>query len=228
MLDRASTFSDPEIVRLLQTEFVPVAIDQAYQRRQEDAEGRFYQKIANQGPRKVGDGTTQGRYVATADGTLLGYNNNLDTDRVLKLMRQALVEFAPKAVEVIEAGKPDRRFVYPAPDGGLVVRVNSRVLGGYEETDDKLKQIFQQGLGRDNFWIRKDEHEALVRGEVPESLLIRLAHGVVEEHDGDIVGIPLIVAVVEIEEPEDAVLIHKHVAGMGVKVDQTVGILCLR
>ena len=78
MLDRASTFSDPKVVELLKTKFVPVAIDQAYQRRQKDAEGRFYQKIANQGPRKIGNGgpTTQGNYTAAPDGTFLGYNNN--------------------------------------------------------------------------------------------------------------------------------------------------------
>ena len=32
MLDRASTFADPKIVNLLQTRFVPAAIDQFYQR----------------------------------------------------------------------------------------------------------------------------------------------------------------------------------------------------
>ena len=68
MLDRESTFADPAIVKLLQTRFIPVAIDQAYQRRQKDNEGKFYQKIANQGPRKVGRGTTQGLYSADASG----------------------------------------------------------------------------------------------------------------------------------------------------------------
>ena len=77
MLDRASTFADPEIVELLKTKFVPVALDQAYQRRQKDTEGDFYRKIAGQGPRKdFKNGTTQGLYGATADGTLLGYSNN--------------------------------------------------------------------------------------------------------------------------------------------------------
>ena len=62
------------VIKLLQTEFIPVAIDQAYQRRQKDAEGRFYQKIANQSPRKIGQGTTQGHFVATSDGELLGFS----------------------------------------------------------------------------------------------------------------------------------------------------------
>ena len=177
MLDRASTFSDPEVVKLLKTKFVPVAIDQAYQRRQKDTEGRFYQKIANQGPRKVGDGgpTTQGLYTAAADGSFLGYNNNRGPGRVLKMMREALAKFESPAVDAIDPGKPDRRFNYGPPEGGLVVRVNSKVLGGYEETDDPWRLMFQQGIGRDNFWVRKDEHDALVRGELPASFVTRMA-----------------------------------------------------
>jgi hypothetical protein len=60
VLDRASTFADPEIIAALKSRFVPVALDQAYQRRQNDAEGEFYRKIAGQGPRNDFDDTTQG------------------------------------------------------------------------------------------------------------------------------------------------------------------------
>ena len=177
MLDRASTFSDPQVVKLLQTAFVPVAIDQAYQRRQKDAEGRFYQKIANQGPRKVGNGgpTTQGHYIATPDGTFLGYNNHRDPQRALGMMQRALEQYRPRETPAIAPGKPDPRFVYGPPEGGLVVRVHSKVLGGYEKTEDRWRKLFQQGVGRDNLWVRQDEHEALVAGNVPDSLVLRMA-----------------------------------------------------
>lgn len=176
MLDRESSFRHPKIVNLLRNGFVPVAIDQAYQRRQKDAEGRFYQKIANQGPRKVGDGgpTTQGHYMATPDGTFLHYSNNRDPERLLESMLDALRRYEPKVVAPLDPGEPDERFVYRPPEGGLVARVHSRILGGYEETDDRWKKIFQSGTGRDNLWIRKDEHEALVRGELPGSLVTRM------------------------------------------------------
>ena len=78
MLDRESTFADPEIVKMLKSRFIPVAIDQAYQRRQKDAEGEFYRKIAGQSPRSNFNSTTQGFYVATASGKLMLYNNNRD------------------------------------------------------------------------------------------------------------------------------------------------------
>jgi hypothetical protein len=175
VLDRASTFADPKVIELLKTRFIPVAIDQAYQRRQKDAEGAFYQKIANQGPRKVGKGTTQGLYVAAADGTLLGFTNNRAPERTLRLLNAATAKHRPKKVATIKRGKPDARYNPEPPKGGLVVRVTSKVLDGYPETDDPWRRIFQKSVGRDNLWIRADEHKALVTGKFPKSLLSRIA-----------------------------------------------------
>jgi hypothetical protein len=53
--------------------------------------------------------------------------------------------------------------------------VTAKVLGGYEETDDEWQKIFQSALSRDNLWIRKDEHQALVCGELLDSLKYRIA-----------------------------------------------------
>lgn len=175
MLDRASTFADPEIVNLLQTRFVPVAIDQFYQRRQKDAEGDFYRKLVVQGPWKDLEGTTQGLYIATAGGKLLGFDNHRGPEHIKKLLKQSLETFQPGAPAVIEPGPADPRFVRTPPQGGLIVRVTAKVLGGYPPTDDPWRQIFQSALARDNLWVRKDEHEALVRGELPESLKRRIA-----------------------------------------------------
>lgn len=176
MLDRASTFSDPDVIKLLQTKFVPVAIDQAYQRRQKDAEGRFYQKIANQSSRKVGQGTTQGHFVATADGELLGFRNNRGAERALDLLHSSLKKFQPNPDSAaIERGRVDRRYVYEPPKGGLVVRTHAKVLSGYKETENQWRRMFQEGLGRDNFWIRKDEHDALAEGRILPSLTKRMA-----------------------------------------------------
>jgi hypothetical protein len=180
VLDRASSFADPEIVKLLQTEFVPAAIDQAYQRRQQDNEGEFYRRIAGQGPLKDFEDTTQGFYVATAGGDLLLYNNNRDPAKLRRLLREKLAEFraspaARREVGAITAEKVDRRFNVEPPEGGLVVRVRAKVLGGYEPTTDPWRAIFQESVSRDNLWIKADEHEALVRGEVPLSLQRRLA-----------------------------------------------------
>jgi hypothetical protein len=175
VLDRASTFADPEIVQLLKTRFVPVAIDQAYQRRQQDAEGEFYRKLAGQGPRDDFNQTTQGLYVGTAGGRLLAFNNNRGPDRIRRLMKEALAEYRPEQVDDLDAGKPDPRHSPKPPEGGLVVRVNAKVLGGYPETDDRWKRMFHDSLSRDNFWITGAEHRELVDGRVPRSLARRLA-----------------------------------------------------
>ena len=175
MLDRESTFADPAIVKLLQTRFIPVAIDQAYQRRQKDNEGKFYQKIANQGPRKIGRGTTQGLYTADASGRLLAFTNNRSATRVLGMMNGALNKYRPVKVAALHKGTPDARYNPKLPKGGLVVRVTSKVLGGYEEPENEYRKIFQQSLGRDNLWISASEHAALTKGQLPQSLLQRLA-----------------------------------------------------
>jgi hypothetical protein len=175
VLDRESTFNDPEIVDLLKSRFIPVAIDQAYQRRQKDAEGDFYRKIAGQGPRNNFKGTTQGLYLATASGKFLGYNNNRGGDRVKRLMKKALAVFKAPAADVIERGKADARYNPSPPEGGLVVRVQAKILGGYEETEDRWKKIFQESLSRDNLWVTRDEQDALAAGRVPPALQKRIA-----------------------------------------------------
>ena len=170
-----STFADPEIVELLKTRFVPVAIDQAYQRRQQDAEGEFYRRLAGQGPRNDFKKTTQGLYIGTAGGRLLAFNNNRGPDRIRRLMRKALDDYRPEQVNDLDAGEPDPRYSPTPPEGGLIVRVNASVLGGYEKTDDRWQKMFQSALSRDNFWITGDEHRELVAGRVPRSLARRLA-----------------------------------------------------
>ena len=175
MLDRESTFADPAIVKLLQTRFIPVAIDQAYQRRQKDNEGKFYQKIANQSPRKVGRGTTQGLYTADASGKLLAFTNNRSSERVQRMIQTALAKHQPVKVAPLAKGTPDAPFNPEPPKGGRVVRVTSKVLGGYEEPENEFRRIFQQSLGRDNLWISANEHAALAKGQLPQNLLKRIA-----------------------------------------------------
>lgn len=180
MLDRASTFARPEIVKMLKTSFVPLAIDQAYQRRQKDTEGTFYRKIAGQGPRSNFQGTTQGFYIATASGDLLLYNNNRDPEKVERLMKQKLAEFeespaSRQEVKTIASGKVDERYNPRPPEGGLIVRVQAKVMGGYEPTEDRWQQIFQSALSRDNLWLTKGEHEAIAGGTLPAAVQRRIA-----------------------------------------------------
>lgn len=180
MLDRESTFADAQLVAMLQQRFVPVAIDQACQRRQQAAEGEFYRRFAGQSPRRDFSQTTQGFYVATAGGDLLLYNNNRDPAKVRRLVAEALAKFessdaATADVAPIPPGKRDDQHHQTLPEGGAVVRVHSKVLGGYPPAKDEWQQLMQRAIGRDNLWLTKAEREALVRGELPESVLQRIA-----------------------------------------------------
>ena len=184
MLDRESTFKDPEIVKMLQEEFIPVALDQWYERRQQDAKGQFYRKIAAQGPRNDFEHTTQGHYVCDATGKLFGFNgNHADFSNVKKLMQKTVEDFDAASyenVKPIERGTPDLRFDLKPPTDGLIIRVYSKILGGYEKTENEYDVAFQKSIGQDNLWIQADEKTALIKavkenGEVPAAIVRRLA-----------------------------------------------------
>jgi len=159
----------------LRTRFVPVAVDQWYTRRQKDAEGDWYRKVAAQGPLNDFTSTTQGLYACTPDGKLLGYSNHRSPERTRPLLRKALEEFKPAETAALTVPARDPHLLASAPAGGLVVTVTSKIVDGYEKTEAAETQIFHGSMGRDVLWVLKDEHEALVRGDFPERLKQRIA-----------------------------------------------------
>ncbi len=152
-----------------------MAIDQWYERNQDDAAGRFYQSIARQGPRSDLNRSTQGFYIATADGQLLKYGNHRSPDRMLQQIRSGLARFDASTVAPLPAPDPYEPDDKPAaPQGVLVARVNSKVLGGYARLRSTEHRIMQQSIGRDNLWITREDQQALAAGRFPESLAARL------------------------------------------------------
>ena len=149
---------------MIRERFVPVAIDQGYQRRQNDAEGEFWRSIASQEPRNFFRGTDQGLYACSADGTLLGFNNNRSPGRHRAFLLDALSAWRPTKAAATREGTRDPRYDIRPPVGGIVVNVTSKVL-----RDDAVS------IGRDHLWIRKEEQDRLARGEVPEELKRRIA-----------------------------------------------------
>src|SRR5262245_23879956 len=119
------------MIRLATDKFVPVSADDWYQRRRSDAEGEFFRKVADQGPRKgKGGSTRQGIYCFTASGKLLAYKNAQDAKVMLETVRQALkrfealpeVERKAGAVKVPDHGKVDARYARTPPEGGHILR----------------------------------------------------------------------------------------------------------
>jgi hypothetical protein len=168
------TFADPEIVRLARSEFIPVAADDWYQRRRQDAEGEFFRGVADQGPRKgVGGSTRQGIYVFTAGGKLLAYRNHQDPAVMRGVLKQALRDWQklPEgqrkagAVEVADAGKVDAAYARTPPPGALVVNVFTRILeksAGGEFCVGTCKFAGGDRAARDHLWLTEAEWKALI------------------------------------------------------------------
>ena len=152
-----------------------MAIDQWYHRRQKDAEGDFYRKICLQSSQNNVNATTQGLFLATPDGRLLGFTNNRSPEWVKEMLKKGLAKYQPGEAALLENKQPDPNFSYRLPEGGFIVTVTTKVLSGYEAAVTKEIGFFQNSIGRDVLWVRKDEHQALVRGELMDSLKRRLA-----------------------------------------------------
>ena len=160
---------------MLKDDFIPVAIDQWYTRRQKDTEGDFYRKIAGQGPRNDFKSTTQGLYIADPAGKLIGYNNNRGPERIRKMMESARANYTAPECEPLNDEKIDEANDPQLPDGAVVVRCETKIEGGYKKTNDPWRLIFQRSVARDNLWILKHEAESLAKNEMPHSLARRIA-----------------------------------------------------
>jgi hypothetical protein len=191
---RASVFADPKTIELVNKNFIAVAADDWYQRRRDDAEGRFWMKVSEQGHRKgVGSSTRQGIYCFTADGELLASRNHLDPKVMHDEFRKALRKWEqlpesrrkPGAVKIEDAGTPDDRYHREPPRGGLVLRTYTRIL---DRTDDGYCKAACKHPGHDfaaldHVWLTADEWKGLIPAspkkgdtiELPRNIAVRLA-----------------------------------------------------
>jgi len=191
---RVLTFADADIIKLAQTDLIPVAADDWYQRRREDAEGQFFRTVADQGPRKGENGSTrQGIYVFTAGGKLLAYRNHHDPDVMKRVIRDGLkawqklpeAERAPGAVKVDEKAKADPRFHREPPKDGIILKIFTRILDKEDKGYCHGKCSFPGGdrAAHDHVWLTAEDWHSLVpkkakKGEsfaVPDRLALRLA-----------------------------------------------------
>src|SRR5262249_40663981 len=87
--------------------------------------------------------------------------------------------FKPVDTPAVDIKDQDPRFTMP-PDG-LVVFTVAKVLAGHEPVKaakgtirHDMETAWKTSLGREHLWIRKDEVQALIQGELPESLKKRI------------------------------------------------------
>jgi hypothetical protein len=175
-------------------DFIPVVGDDWYQRRREDAEGRFFRSIADQaGSRGVGGSTRQGIYAFTADGRLLAARNAQDPDSIRELLNLAWRRWrslpardrTPGAFEIEALREPDPRFTRTLPAGGLALTTYTRILD-----NDARGQLCRGSCStkggdrsaRDHLWLTAEDLRSLIpargaagdRIDVPATLVDRL------------------------------------------------------
>ena len=195
-------FSRPDIRRILRERFIVAAADDWYQRRRDDDVGRFFRAVADQGPRKGRNGSTrQGRYVFTASGKLLGYNNNRDPDRIMKMLEESLEVFRNLPVDERRAGATkvpqstpsaqDPRYRRVLQPDTIPVKAFTRALvkngegyGLWDPLKTGPKNLRQTGLdiAVDHLWIRQSEIEEILQlsktlkaSALPRDLSMRIA-----------------------------------------------------
>jgi hypothetical protein len=170
---RATAFNDAKVVDLLKSHFVCVGIAHNGAGRRKDAEGDFARKIIGKG------GTLQGLHVINTAGDLIGYVYDFRPQSVTAMLEKALKKFKPVDAPALDFAKKDPRFAMP--QDGLVVFTIAKVLAGHEPVkaapgtiQHDMETAWKTSLGREHLWIRKDESDALVRGELPDSLKKRI------------------------------------------------------
>src|SRR5262245_18352131 len=176
-------------------DYVPVTGDDWYERRRDDEEGKFFRKVADQGPKKgEGGSTRQGIYCLTADGTLLSYKNaGQHAEATLDGLKEGLRNWKslpaakrrPGAVKVPPLSNEDKVFARRPPDDAQVVRVFTRILerSGKKWARASCEIGRAEEPGRDHLWILADEilslspENAKVGDRVPllKPLAVRMA-----------------------------------------------------
>lgn len=189
-----SSFSNPDIISTLRENFIPATDNDWYNRRRQDAAGKFFRSVAAQGPRK-GNGTKQGHYILTASGKLLGYNNNRSLDRRKAFIRASLKKWhaLPEAdrkpsipkISAPGTGQFDKKYHASPPANGIILVASARILktGAKGQLESCSADDIDHGWGHmaamDRMWIRKEEWQSLIDtaengGEVPQRLAYRM------------------------------------------------------
>lgn len=155
-------------------DYVSVTADDWYQRRRQDAEGEFFRKVADQGPRKgEGGSTRQGVYCFTPDGQLLAYKNAGQAPDVMReTLQRGLAEWKKLplarrkagAIQVSDLSQVDPHYVRTPPANGLIVNVCTRILdrdgkGGFCHGTCDVQG--GEKAARDHLWLTEAECKSI-------------------------------------------------------------------
>ncbi len=154
---------------------MPVAVDQHIHRRLKDAEGELFAAVLAQAGQTL-DGGAQGVFLFTPGGRLLEFANTVSAGHTRQLLAAAMGKFngLVESHPALPAHPPASPLPLP-PEGGLVVAVSAKVLGGYQGSAPPRAAEFAASLGEDHLWIREDEARDLAKGVLPGGVTQRIA-----------------------------------------------------
>jgi hypothetical protein len=117
----------------------------------------------------------------TAGGQVLEKGGSFTAKGALPMLKRALAKYRPeKDVQVPRPPAEEVAKLKRPPEGGLACYVTWKARGDFRREGsattghDLYAGLFQRALGVDRLWARKDEAEALARGEFPDSLKKRI------------------------------------------------------
>ena len=107
----------------------------------------------------------------------------MDLKRVKSFFAKGLEDFdadACKDTKPIEPGTVDAKYDFKPPEDGMVVRVHSKILGGYEKPVDARQAAYQRSVGQDSLWLTAEDKKKLIEavrknGDIPTEIAYRIA-----------------------------------------------------
>lgn len=187
MAGRVQAFSDPRVIALASTEFIPVAENSSALERQQDDKGEFFRHITEQGHyggRTYPTTTRQGSYTFTAEGQFLASVNTRDATGMEGMLRTGLDRWkagyslgGPAPTQVAPDMPEDNGY----PVGGLILEVAARDLP--RDVDTRPDDWRTVAWNLDYAWITREEARTFVpdpatpgsERAVPAAIVHRLA-----------------------------------------------------
>ncbi len=173
------TFSDPTVIRRLQTEFIPVSGNSAEWQDGNSPTQRWFMSVAKQTDylKAQPGGRTQGLYTLSADGTAFGWLNTHDPTSVNKFLDAAREKFRARKAVAVKIADEERKSRFAETPGATtsVIRVFTRVPplpenanapSSPSEYSSIVHQLNTKSMGRDHLWVYAEEvREILAGGE---------------------------------------------------------------
>lgn len=155
------SFCDEKTIERLKQEFIPYAGNCADLQWRRTPAARWFMGMAGQvNPRVQSGETTQGFYIAGADGTAYGFSNRRSLDRIHALMDHGRDAFYRQERKKTTFSEEELKspFTRMAPSGTSIVRVFTRI-----RPVPITAHPINKSVGRDHLWILQDEVKEIIR-----------------------------------------------------------------